>query len=82
MLGRALTFLILALTAGYLGFFGLAGQAASIAKILLIAFVLLMVVSSLSGAVRAPPRAHASGLRKDRGEIPNLGGNDFGKRSF
>ena len=33
MLGWALTFLILALVAGYMGFFGLAGLAASIAKL-------------------------------------------------
>jgi uncharacterized membrane protein YtjA (UPF0391 family) len=52
MLGWAMTFLVLALAAGYLGFFGLAGLAASIAKILLVVFVLLMIVSSFSGAVR------------------------------
>ena len=33
MLGWALTFLILALVAGYMGFFGLAGLAASIARL-------------------------------------------------
>ena len=57
MLSWALTFFILALIAGFLGFFGLAGLAAEIAKILLVAFVVLFIVSALSGAVRgrAPP---------------------------
>jgi len=52
MLGWALTFLCLAIAAGYLGFFALAGLAASIAKILLVVFVILLVVSSFSGTVR------------------------------
>jgi uncharacterized membrane protein YtjA (UPF0391 family) len=57
MLSWALTFLILALVAGYLGFFGLAGLAASIAKILLVVFLVLLFVSALSNALRgrAPP---------------------------
>jgi uncharacterized membrane protein YtjA (UPF0391 family) len=57
MLGWALTFLILALVAGFLGFFGLAGLSAGIAKILLFAFVVLFLISALSGALRgrAPP---------------------------
>ena len=55
MLGWALTFLILALVAGYLGFFGLAGLAASIAKILLVVFVVLLIVSGFSGALRGRP---------------------------
>ena len=52
MLGWALTFLTFALAAGYLGFFELAGLGASIARILLVVFVILLVVSSFSGAVR------------------------------
>lgn len=57
MIGWALTFLLLALVAGFLGFFGLAGMAAGIAKVLLFAFVILFLISALSGALRgqAPP---------------------------
>jgi uncharacterized membrane protein YtjA (UPF0391 family) len=57
MLGWALTFLFLALVAGFLGFFGLAGMAGGIAKLLLFAFVVLFLISALSGTirVRAPP---------------------------
>lgn len=57
MLGWALTFFILALIAGLLGFFTLAGLAAEIAKILPVAFVVLLVISLLSNAMRgrAPP---------------------------
>jgi uncharacterized membrane protein YtjA (UPF0391 family) len=55
MLGWALTFLILALVAGYMGFFGLAGLAASIAKLLLIVFLVLLIVSAFSGALRGRP---------------------------
>jgi uncharacterized membrane protein YtjA (UPF0391 family) len=57
MLGWALTFLILALIAGYLGFFGLAGIAASIAKILLFVFLVLLIVSAFSNALRGRPPA-------------------------
>jgi len=57
VLGWALIFLVLALAAGFLGFFGLAGIAAGIAKIMLFGFVVLFLVSALSGALRgrAPP---------------------------
>jgi uncharacterized membrane protein YtjA (UPF0391 family) len=55
MLGWALTFLILALVAGYMGFFGLAGLAASIAKLLLVVFLILLIVSAFSGALRGRP---------------------------
>ena len=55
MLGWALTFLILALVAGYMGFFSLAGVAATIAKLLLIVFVILLIVSAFSGALRGRP---------------------------
>jgi uncharacterized membrane protein YtjA (UPF0391 family) len=52
MLGWALTFLILALVAGFFGFFSLAGLAASIAKILFMIFLVLLVVSFIMRAVR------------------------------
>jgi uncharacterized membrane protein YtjA (UPF0391 family) len=57
MLNWALTFFILAIVAGLLGFFALAGLAAEIAKILLFAFLVLLLISVFSGAVRgrAPP---------------------------
>jgi uncharacterized membrane protein YtjA (UPF0391 family) len=57
MLGWALVFLVLALVAGFLGFFGLAGMAGGIAKLLLFAFVVLFLISALSGTMRgrAPP---------------------------
>ena len=57
MLSWALTFFILAIVAGLLGFFALAGLAAEIAKILLFAFLVLLLISVFSGAVRgrAPP---------------------------
>jgi uncharacterized membrane protein YtjA (UPF0391 family) len=57
MLRWALTFLILALVAGLLGFFALAGLAATIAKLLLLIFVVLLIVSAFSGAVRGRPPA-------------------------
>ena len=55
MLGWALAFLILALVAGYMGFFALAGMAATIAKLLLVVFVILLIVSAFSGALRGRP---------------------------
>jgi len=57
MLAWALTFFILALIAAFLGFFAMAGLAAEIAKLLLIAFVVLLVISLFTGALRgrAPP---------------------------
>jgi len=57
MLGWAVTFFILALIAAFLGFFAMAGLAAEIAKLLLIAFVVLLAISLITGAVRgrAPP---------------------------
>jgi uncharacterized membrane protein YtjA (UPF0391 family) len=57
MLGWALTFLILALVAGYMGFFGLAGLAATVAKLLLVVFLILLIVSAFSGALRGRPPA-------------------------
>lgn len=55
MLGWALTFFILALIAAYMGFFAMAGLAASIAKLLLVVFLVLLIVSALSGALRGRP---------------------------
>jgi uncharacterized membrane protein YtjA (UPF0391 family) len=57
MLGWALTFFVLALVAAFLGFFAMAGLAAEIAKLLLLAFVVLLAISLLTGALRgrAPP---------------------------
>ena len=55
MLGWALAFLILALVAVYMGFFALAGLAATIAKLLLVVFVVLLIVSAFSGALRGNP---------------------------
>lgn len=57
MLGWALTFFVLALIAAFLGFFAMAGLAAEIAKLLLIAFVVLLAISLLTGRMRgrAPP---------------------------
>jgi uncharacterized membrane protein YtjA (UPF0391 family) len=57
MLGWALTFFLLALIAAFLGFIAMAGLAAEIAKLLLIAFVVLLAISLLTGRLRgrAPP---------------------------
>lgn len=55
MLGWALTFFILALVAGYLGFFALSGLAAVLAKLFLIVFVVLLIVSAFSSALRGRP---------------------------
>ena len=55
MLGWALAFFVLALVAAYMGFFAMAGLAASIAKLLLIVFVILLIVSAFSGALRGRP---------------------------
>jgi len=55
MLGWALTFLILALVAGFLGFSGIAGASAGIAQILFVVFLVLLVISFLARAVRGQP---------------------------
>jgi uncharacterized membrane protein YtjA (UPF0391 family) len=39
-----------------MGFFGLAGIAATIAKLLLVVFVVLLIVSAFSGALRGRPQ--------------------------
>ena len=49
MLNWALTFLIVALAAGVLGFGGIAGEAAWIAKILFVVFLVMFLVSAITG---------------------------------
>jgi uncharacterized membrane protein YtjA (UPF0391 family) len=55
MFGWAVTFLVLALIAGYFGFFGLAGLAAAAAEILLLVFLVLLAASGLLGLIRGEP---------------------------
>jgi len=57
MLNWALTFLIVALIAAVFGFGGVAMEAAWIAKVLFVVFLVLFLVSLLTGAVRRPPVA-------------------------
>ncbi|MEO5712418.1 MAG: DUF1328 domain-containing protein [Luteolibacter sp.] len=52
MLGWSITFLLLAIVAGLLGFVVVAGAAASIAKVLFFVFLILLVVSALSRALK------------------------------
>lgn len=52
MLRWALGFLIVALIAAFLGFGGVAGVSMDIAKILFFVFILLFVVSLITGAFR------------------------------
>ena len=49
MLHYAIVFFIIALIAAFLGFFSLAGTAAWIAKILFVGFVIVAVISLLTG---------------------------------
>ena len=53
MLSRALAFLIIALIAGVLGFGVVAGTAAWVAKVLFVVFLILFIVSLVTGR-RAP----------------------------
>src|SRR5205085_9637444 len=57
MLNWALTFLIVALIAAIFGFTGIAANAAWIAQVLFVVFLVLFLVSALTGAVRRPPVA-------------------------
>jgi uncharacterized membrane protein YtjA (UPF0391 family) len=57
MLNWALTFLVIALVAAVFGFGGIAVEAAWIAKVLFVVFLVLFLVSLLTGAVRRPPVA-------------------------
>jgi uncharacterized membrane protein YtjA (UPF0391 family) len=60
MLGWAFAFFVLALIAAYMGFYALMGVAAVIAKLLLLVFLILLVVSAFSGALRGrPPQEHS-----------------------
>lgn len=52
MLNWALTFLVVALIAAALGFGGIAGEAAWIAKILFVVFLVMFLVSAISGRRR------------------------------
>lgn len=52
MLSWALTFFVLALVAAVFGFGGIASGAAEIAKVLFFLFVVLFVVSLISGGFR------------------------------
>ncbi|HRX78787.1 MAG TPA: DUF1328 domain-containing protein [Pirellulaceae bacterium] len=54
MLGWAITFLLIALLAAALGFGGIAGAATGIAKILFFVFIILFVISLISGGIRRP----------------------------
>jgi len=52
MLGWALTFFLIAIVAAGFGFWGLAGTAAWIAKVLFFVFLVLFVVSLITGRRR------------------------------
>jgi uncharacterized membrane protein YtjA (UPF0391 family) len=54
MLGSALTFLVIALIAGALGFIVVAGTAAWMAKVLFVVFLVLFIVSLISGRSPTP----------------------------
>ena len=57
MLGWALTFLVVALSAGVLGFGGIAAASAEIAKILFVVFLVLFLIATVVHALRGrtPP---------------------------
>jgi uncharacterized membrane protein YtjA (UPF0391 family) len=54
MLQWALTFLVLALIAALLGFGGLAGTMAWIGQVLFVVFLVLFIVSLVTGGIRRP----------------------------
>jgi len=54
MLYWALMFLVIALVAALFGFGGIAVEAAMIGKVLFVVFLILFLVSLLTGAVRRP----------------------------
>jgi uncharacterized membrane protein YtjA (UPF0391 family) len=54
MLGLALTFLLIALLAGLFGFGLVAGTSYTIAKVLFFVFLVLFILSLVSGSVRRP----------------------------
>jgi uncharacterized membrane protein YtjA (UPF0391 family) len=55
MLRAALAFLVIALIAAIFGFGGIYAAATDIAKILFFVFIVLAVLSFLSGSFRQPP---------------------------
>lgn len=55
MLRWAVLFLIIALVASALGFFGLEGTALTAAKICAVVFIILALLSFISGGMRTPP---------------------------
>lgn len=55
MLGWAITFLLVALLAGFLGMSGVAGTAAWMAHVLFVVFLVLFLLSLLSGRRIGPP---------------------------
>jgi uncharacterized membrane protein YtjA (UPF0391 family) len=60
MLGWAFAFFVLSLVAAYVAFYALTGAAAMVAKLLLVVFLVLLVVSAFSGALRGPRSPSAS----------------------
>lgn len=54
MLYWTLVFLVVALIAGALGFGVVSGMAATVAKVLFFLFIVLFILSLISGAVRRP----------------------------
>jgi len=57
MLGWALTFLVVAIIAAFLGFGGIAVASAGIAKLLFFVFLVLFAVTLLAGLIRGRPLA-------------------------
>lgn len=56
MLSWSVIFFILALIAGVLGFTAIAGAAAGIGKILFVVFLILFLISAISGAIEGNSR--------------------------
>ena len=56
MLGWVVTFLIIALIAGFLGFGGVAGASIEIAKAIFFIAVVLLIISAVVGVVRGRTR--------------------------
>ncbi len=54
MLSWALTFLVIALVAAFLGFGAITGIAATIAKVLFFLFIVMFIVSLIFGGIRRP----------------------------
>jgi uncharacterized membrane protein YtjA (UPF0391 family) len=55
MLWFAFAFLVIALIAAVLGFGTIAGTATGIAKVLFVVFLVMLVISFLTGSGRSPP---------------------------